>query len=85
MVFGRAQAGASRPERNPVGASAHASGVREVKAIMNADFETKNIEVGNGDYAANSIRVMLFMTNMAPALAVFVNLGVVAVIWAGGL
>jgi ATP-binding cassette subfamily B protein len=28
---------------------------------------------------------MQFMTNMAPALTVFVNLGVVAVIWAGGL
>jgi ATP-binding cassette subfamily B protein len=61
------------------------AGVRVVKAFVRADFEAAKFEAANEDYAANSIRVMQFMTNMAPALTVFVNLGVVAVIWAGGL
>jgi ATP-binding cassette subfamily B protein len=61
------------------------AGVQVVKAFVRADFEAEKFEVANEDYAANSIRVMQFMTNMAPALTIFVNLGVVAVLWAGGL
>ena len=61
------------------------AGVRVVKAFVRADFEAQQFEAANEDYAANSIRVMQFMTNMVPALTVFVNLGIVTVIWAGGL
>jgi len=61
------------------------AGVQVVKAFVRADFEAEKFEAANEDYAANSIRVMQFMTNMAPALTIFVNLGVVAVLWAGGL
>jgi ATP-binding cassette subfamily B protein len=61
------------------------AGVRVVKAFVRADFEAQKFEQANEEYAANSIRVMQFMTNMTPALTVFVNLGMVAVIWAGGL
>jgi ATP-binding cassette subfamily B protein len=61
------------------------AGVRVVKAFVRADFEAEKFEAANEDYAANSIRVMQFMTNMVPALTVFVNLGMVVVIWAGGL
>jgi ATP-binding cassette subfamily B protein len=61
------------------------AGVRVVKAFVRADFEAQQFEAANEDYAANSIRVMQFMTNMTPALTVFVNLGMVVVIWAGGL
>jgi len=61
------------------------AGVRVVKAFVRADFEAQQFEAANEDFAANSIRVMQFMTNMTPALTVFVNLGMVVVIWAGGL
>jgi ATP-binding cassette subfamily B protein len=61
------------------------AGVRVVKAFVRAEFEAEKFEAANEDYAANSIRVMQFMTNMTPALTVFVNLGMVVVIWAGGL
>jgi len=61
------------------------AGVRVVKAFVRADFEAHQFESANEEYAANSIRVMQFMTNMTPALTVFVNLGMVVVIWAGGM
>lgn len=61
------------------------AGVRVVKAFVRAEFEQGKFEQANEEYAANSIRVMQFMTNMVPALTVFVNLGIVVVIWAGGL
>ena len=61
------------------------AGVRVVKAFVRADFEAQQFEAANEDFAANSIRVMQFMTNMTPALTVFVNLGMVVVIWAGGM
>ena len=61
------------------------AGVQVVKAFVRADFEAQQFEAANEDFAANSIRVMQFMTNMTPALTVFVNLGMVVVIWAGGL
>jgi ATP-binding cassette subfamily B protein len=61
------------------------AGVQVVKAFVRADFEAQQFEAANEDFAANSIRVMQFMTNMTPALTVFVNPGMVVVIWAGGL
>ena len=61
------------------------AGVRVVKAFVRADFEARQFEAANEDFAANSIQVMQFMTNMTPALTVFVNLGMVVVIWAGGM
>jgi ATP-binding cassette subfamily B multidrug efflux pump len=61
------------------------AGARLVKAFARADFEGERFEAANEDYTDNSVRVMRFMSSMSPALTVFVNIGMVIVIWAGGL
>jgi ATP-binding cassette subfamily B multidrug efflux pump len=61
------------------------AGVRLVKAFVRADFEGQRFESANEDYTRNSIRVLQFMSSMSPTLTIFVNIGIVIVIWAGGL
>jgi len=61
------------------------AGSRLVKAFVRADYEGQRFEVANEDFAQRSIDVMQFMSTMSPALTVFVNIGMVIVIYAGGL
>jgi ATP-binding cassette, subfamily B, multidrug efflux pump len=61
------------------------AGIRLVKAFVREDFEQGRFQVTNDDYTADSTRVMRFMAVMAPALTVCVNIGMVIVIWQGGI
>jgi ATP-binding cassette subfamily B protein len=61
------------------------AGVRVVKGFVRAEYEAEHFETANEDLTLNSIRVMQFMSSMSPALTVFVNIGMVIVVWAGGL
>ena len=61
------------------------AGVRVVKAFVRADYEAERFEVVNEDFTNRNIRVMRFMSTMGPALSICVNIGIVVVIWAGGL
>jgi len=61
------------------------AGARLVKAFVRADFEGERFETANEGFTGHSVRVMRFMSSMGPALTVFVNIGMVIVIWAGGL
>ncbi|HMD90686.1 MAG TPA: ABC transporter ATP-binding protein [Anaerolineaceae bacterium] len=61
------------------------AGVRLVKAFVRADFEGKRFESANEEYTEHSIKVMEFMSTMTPALTVCINIGIVIVIWPGGL
>ena len=61
------------------------AGVRLVKSFVRADFEGERFETANEAFTDHSVRVMRFMSSMSPALTVFVNIGMVIVIWAGGL
>jgi ATP-binding cassette subfamily B multidrug efflux pump len=61
------------------------AGVRLVKAFVRADFEGERFETANEAFTDNSARVMQFMASMSPALTVCINVGMVIVIWAGGL
>ena len=61
------------------------AGVRVVKAFARADHEEERFEVANEDYTDRNIRVMQFMSIMSPALSACINIGIVVVIWAGGL
>jgi ATP-binding cassette subfamily B multidrug efflux pump len=61
------------------------SGASVIKAFVRADFENQRFEIANEGYTDNSVRVMRFMSTMSPALTVFVNIGMVIVIWSGGL
>jgi ATP-binding cassette subfamily B protein len=61
------------------------AGVRLVKAFVRADHEAQRFEAANEDLTASSVQVMRVMSVMSPSLTIFVNLGMVLVIWAGGL
>jgi ATP-binding cassette, subfamily B, multidrug efflux pump len=61
------------------------SGVRVVKAFVRAENETQRFEVGNEAYTEYNVRVMQFLSTMGPILSACVSIGIVVVIWAGGL
>jgi ATP-binding cassette subfamily B protein len=61
------------------------AGARLVKAFVRADFEGERFETANEAYTQHSVRVMQIMSSMSPVLAMCVNMGMVIVIWAGGL
>ncbi len=61
------------------------AGARLVKAFVRADFEAERFGDANAQYAHRSIQVTQFMSVMGPLLTIFVNIGVVIVIYAGGL
>lgn len=61
------------------------AGVRVVKAFVRARHEAGRFEAANEDFTDRNIKVMQFMSTMGPALSVCVNIGIVVVIWAGGL
>ena len=61
------------------------AGVRLVKAFVRADYEGQRFESANENLTDHSVRVMQFMSSMSPALTMCINIGMVIVIWAGGL
>ncbi len=61
------------------------SGVRVVKAFVREQFEIDRFDNTNEYYTAQSIRVMQIMALLFPLLVSFVNIGIVLVIWMGGL
>jgi ATP-binding cassette, subfamily B, multidrug efflux pump len=61
------------------------AGVHLVKAFVRADFEDQRFETTNEDFTLRSIKVMQFMSTMSPALTMCVNIGMVLVIYAGGM
>jgi ATP-binding cassette, subfamily B, multidrug efflux pump len=61
------------------------AGARLVKAFVRADREAERFETSNEDLTARTAYVMEVMSTMTPALTIFVNIGMVIVIWAGGL
>jgi ATP-binding cassette subfamily B multidrug efflux pump len=61
------------------------AGARLVKAFVRADHEAERFESANDDLTERTVRVMEFMSSMTPALTVFINIGMVLVIWLGGV
>ncbi|HVM71224.1 MAG TPA: ABC transporter ATP-binding protein [Anaerolineales bacterium] len=61
------------------------AGVRLVKSFVRAGFEGQRFETANENYTNESVRVMEFMSSMSPALTLCINIGMVIVIWAGGI
>jgi ATP-binding cassette, subfamily B, multidrug efflux pump len=61
------------------------AGVRLVKAFVRAGFENERFADVNEDYTAQYIRVMRFMATLFPIMGMLVNIGMVIVIWAGGI
>jgi ATP-binding cassette subfamily B multidrug efflux pump len=61
------------------------AGVRVVKAFVRTAYERSRFERANEGYTAGTEDVMRFMATMTPVLSLLVNLGIVTVVWAGGL
>ena len=61
------------------------AGARLVKAFVRADYESQRFQEANEQFTWENIRVMRFMSSMGPVLTSFINIGMVVVIWAGGL
>jgi ATP-binding cassette, subfamily B, multidrug efflux pump len=61
------------------------AGARLVKAFVRNDFEGQRFESANEAYTGHSVRVMQIMSSMSPVLTMCVNIGMVIVIWAGGM
>src|SRR5512133_3821803 len=63
----------------------NAAGARLVKAFVRNDYEGQRFESANEAYTGHSVRVMQIMSSMSPILTMCVNIGMVIVIWAGGM
>jgi ATP-binding cassette subfamily B protein len=61
------------------------AGARLVKALVRAEHEGARFEVANEEMTLRSIAVMQLMSTMTPVLTMCINVGVVIVIWLGGL
>ena len=61
------------------------AGVRLVKAFVRAEFEGERFAEVNEEYTDQNIRVMRFMATLFPIMGMLVNIGIVIVIWAGGI
>jgi ATP-binding cassette, subfamily B, multidrug efflux pump len=61
------------------------AGARLVKAFVRAERENQRFEVANQDLTERNVRVMTFMSTMSPVLTFFVNIGIVLVVYMGGL
>jgi ATP-binding cassette subfamily B protein len=61
------------------------AGSRLVKAFVRSDHESQRFESANEDYTRNTVKVMQFNSTMSPVMNLLVNVGLVYVVWAGGL
>jgi ATP-binding cassette, subfamily B, multidrug efflux pump len=61
------------------------AGAHLVKAFVRADHENERFETVNEELTQGTVKVMEFMSSMTPALTVFINIGMVLVIWLGGI
>ena len=61
------------------------AGARLVKSFVRADYEVKRFDTASEAFTERSVRVMQIMSSMSPVLTMCVNIGMVIVIWIGGI
>ncbi len=61
------------------------AGARVVKAFVRARHESDRFEGANEDFTERNIRVSQLMSTLSPILNLALNIGVVMVVWSGGL
>lgn len=61
------------------------SGARLVKSFVRADRESARFGEANEALTDGTVKVMQFQSSMTPILTLFINIGMVLVIWLGGL
>ncbi len=61
------------------------AGVRLVKSFVRSEYEKRRFETANEEYTRHSITALRLVSNMAPLLRTCINIGIVVVVWAGGI
>jgi ATP-binding cassette, subfamily B, multidrug efflux pump len=61
------------------------AGARLVKAFVRAGREGQRFESANEDFTRRNIDVMTWMSTMGPVLTLLINIGIVVVVYSGGL
>jgi ATP-binding cassette subfamily B protein len=61
------------------------SGVRVVKAFNRFEYETGRFAGANQELSATSTKAMRVMAGFSPGIGLSVNLGIIAVLWFGGI
>ncbi len=60
------------------------TGARMVKAYVREEYECQRFQKANQDLMSNNLRVQRIMAALSPLLMIFMNAGVIAVIYIGG-
>ncbi|WP_214078222.1 ABC transporter transmembrane domain-containing protein [Mesotoga sp.] len=63
----------------------NSSGIRVVKSLASAEFESSKFNGANESYTATAMKAARTMVIIMPLLSLILNLGIVAVIWFGGI
>jgi ATP-binding cassette subfamily B multidrug efflux pump len=61
------------------------AGVRVVKAFVRKEFENARFKDANEEFTNNTIKVMQLNSTLSPILTLVINIGIVILIWAGGI
>ncbi len=61
------------------------AGARLVKAFVRDEHERRRFGEANEDFTQRNVEVMQFMSTMTPVLTLFINVGMVVVVYFGGL
>ena len=61
------------------------AGARLVKAFVRDAHESRRFATANADYTQRNVEVMQFLSMLPPVLTLFVNIGMVVVVYFGGL
>lgn len=61
------------------------AGVRVVKAFVRRNHEEERFEEANKEFTGMHIKIMQFFSTFFPAMNMLVNIGIVIVIWVGGI
>ncbi|KQX64702.1 ABC transporter ATP-binding protein [Paenibacillus sp. Root444D2] len=61
------------------------TGIRVIRAFNRSDHEKRKFEKANLDYTKTAIKVNVIMATMMPIMMLVFNLGVVVILWYGGV
>jgi len=61
------------------------AGARLIKAFVRGKYETERFETANDNLAQENVKVMRIMASMSPILTMLINIGIIVVVWLGGL
>jgi ATP-binding cassette subfamily B multidrug efflux pump len=61
------------------------TGIRVIRAFNRAEHEKRKFEKANLDYTQTAVKVNILMSTMMPVMMLVFNLGVVVILWYGGV